>query len=149
MRTTRRCSVSPATLFRQQCPAEHPMCQHGDCAEYQQREQERPIECGATGFCGSCGTAGFGLSNRPNCVSTGVPNMKVTEYPGTSCVPRTSNAGKSPLRFPELEFDQNVRKFGPPTGPEFIPDSAPVMHNQLHQPLTTQTLNFTNINSRR
>lgn len=29
--------------------------------------------------------------------------MRVTEYPGTNNVPRTSNAGKSPIRFPELE----------------------------------------------
>ncbi|MDA1229349.1 MAG: hypothetical protein O2856_01120 [Planctomycetota bacterium] len=63
-------------------------------------------QCGAGGVCGSCGqrgTAGFPCDNRPNCVSTGVRNMRVTEYPGTNNVPRTSNPGKSPIRFPELE----------------------------------------------
>ncbi len=62
-------------------------------------------QCGTTGVCGSCGATGFGggIPNRPNCVSTGVPKMRVSEYPGTDNVPRTSNAGRSPIRFPELE----------------------------------------------
>ncbi|HRA88407.1 MAG TPA: hypothetical protein PK992_10060 [Planctomycetaceae bacterium] len=62
-------------------------------------------QCSTTGACGSCGATGLGcgVPNRPNCVSTGVPKMRVSEYPGMDNVPRTSNAGRSPIRFPELE----------------------------------------------
>ena len=67
-------------------------------------------QCGVSGVCGSCGISGtdgygygYGTANRPDCVSTGVPKMKVTEYPGTSIVPRTTNEGRSALRFPGLE----------------------------------------------
>jgi len=63
-------------------------------------------QCGVSGVCGSCGisgTDGYGNANRPDCLSTGVPKMKVTEYPGTSDVLRTTNEGRSALRFPELE----------------------------------------------
>ncbi len=92
-------------------------------------------QCGAGGVCGSCGLSGAancGNANRPNCVSTGVPKMKVTEYPGTSDVPRTSNAGKSPLRFPELEAQPNAYQPGPPTGPAFDQNDPPVAHEHLH-----------------
>ena len=62
-------------------------------------------QCGAGGVCGSCGWSGNGSADpcRPNCLSTGVPNFRASEYPGTSNVPRTSNEGRSPIRFPELE----------------------------------------------
>ena len=62
-------------------------------------------QCGVSGVCGSCGfsgSAGHGNAYRPDSLSTGVPKMKVTEYPGTSNVPRTTNEGRSALRFPEL-----------------------------------------------
>ncbi|MCA9008789.1 MAG: hypothetical protein KDB01_03535 [Planctomycetaceae bacterium] len=77
--------------------------------------------CGAGGFCGTCGGRGYGYRdpNRPNCVSTGVPNMKVTEYPGTSNVPRTSNEGRSPIRFPELENQAYPGQFGTPAAHSF------------------------------
>lgn len=57
------------------------------------------------GVCGLCGTAGYGYSgsNRPNCVPSGVKNFRVSEYPGTDNVPRTTNEGKSAIRFPGLE----------------------------------------------
>ena len=89
-------------------------------------------QCGDGGVCGSCGAAGFSDSNRPNCVSTGVPNMKVTEYPGTSFVPRTSNEGKSALRFPELETQSPVHQLGQPTGPTFEPDRDLGLPRSLH-----------------
>ena len=89
-------------------------------------------QCGDGGVCGSCGAAGFSDSNRPNCVSTGVPNMKVTEYPGTSFVPRTSNEGKSALRFPELETQSPVHQLGQPTGPTFEPDRDLGLPRPLH-----------------
>ncbi len=74
-------------------------------------------QCSADGLCGSCGisgTAGHGDTMRPDEVSTGVPNMKVTEYPGTGNVPRTTNEGRSPLRLPELEAQPNVHRFESP-----------------------------------
>lgn len=92
-------------------------------------------QCGVSGVCGSCGlteTDGYGNANRPDCVSTGVPNMKVTEYPGTSNVPRTSNEGRSPLRFPELEARPNVHPFGHPMGHEVERDFRPGQHERLH-----------------
>jgi hypothetical protein len=91
-------------------------------------------QCGSGGVCGSCGLSGAaacGDAIRPDCVSTGVPNMKVTEYPGTSNVPRTSNAGRSPLRFPELETRSNVPPSGHPTGSDFEMDSQPGQHEHL------------------
>ncbi len=90
-------------------------------------------QCGAGGVCGSCGLSGAACGDalRPDCVSTGVPNMKVTEYPGTSNVPRTSNAGRSPLRFPELEARPNVHQSGHPMGPGFELDSRPAPHEPL------------------
>ncbi|MBC7966280.1 MAG: hypothetical protein H7Z17_10190, partial [Fuerstia sp.] len=53
---------------------------------------------------------------------------KVTEYPGTSNVPRTSNAGKSPLRFPELEAQPNVYQSIHPAGPVFDQNCPSVEH---------------------
>ena len=93
--------------------------------------------CGAGGFCGTCGGGGSGYRdpNRPNCVSTGVPNMKVTEYPGTSNVPRTSNEGRSPIRFPELENQAYPGPFGPPAVPECEDQTGPVQDEQCEQPL--------------
>lgn len=37
--------------------------------------------------------------------------MRVSEYPGTDNVPRTSNAGRSPIRFPELEAVPQRQEF--------------------------------------
>lgn len=99
--------------------------------------------CGTSGICGSCGysgSIGFRNLNRPDCVSTGVPRMKVTEYPGTDNVPRTSNAGKSPIRFPELEAQPigPVFQHVPPMcGEEFYPEPArhldhPPVHGFRH-----------------
>ena len=91
-------------------------------------------QCGASGICGSCGlsgAAGYGNANRPDCVSTGVPNMKVTEYPGTSNVPRTTNEGTSALRFPELEAKPNGHQSECPVGPEFEQESLPGQHEHL------------------
>ena len=90
-------------------------------------------QCSDGGVCGSCGTAGFSDSNRPDCVSTGVPNMKVTEYPGTSVVPRTTNEGKSALRFPELESQPPVHELGQPPGPTLEPDCDPGILGPLHE----------------
>jgi len=45
--------------------------------------------------------------------------MKVTEYPGTSNVPRTSNEGRSPIRFPELENQAYPGQFGTPAAHSF------------------------------
>ena len=89
-------------------------------------------QCRAGGVCGSCGAAGYGDPNWPNCVSTGVPNMKVTEYPGTSNVPRTTNEGKSVLRFPEIEAQQPVHELGQPTGPTLEPDCDPGQQQGSH-----------------
>jgi len=89
-------------------------------------------QCGVGGVCGSCGLSGaaaWGDAIRPYSVDTGVPNMKVTEYPGTSNVPRTSNEGRSALRFPQLEGQPNVHQFGPPIGPGFEQDSYPGHHD--------------------
>ena len=58
--------------------------------------------------------------------------MKVTEYPGTSFVPRTSNEGKSALRFPELETQSPVHQLGQPTGPTFEPDRDLGLPRPLH-----------------
>lgn len=51
--------------------------------------------------------------------------MKVTEYPGTDNVPRTSNAGKSPIRFPELEvqpFEPAYRQPIPAVEEQYVPE---------------------------
>ncbi len=87
-------------------------------------------QCGAGGSCSSCGAAASSCQDpyRPDSVSTGVPKMKVTEYPGTSNVPRSSNAGKSAIRFPELENQLDSEEFGPPMGSESDLDNAPVLH---------------------
>ncbi len=86
--------------------------QNGNCGTCGSQCGSCGGQYGTGGTCGSCGhlgATGYRHPNRPNCVSTGVPKMKVTEYPGTDNVPRTSNAGRSPIRFPELE----VQPFGP------------------------------------
>ena len=89
---------------------------------------------GTAGICGSCGHLGAAVyrnPNRPNCVSTGVPNMKVTEYPGTDNVPRTSNEGGSPIRFPELEAQPCEPAFPqqmPVIEEHFVPEVHP--HHQ-------------------
>ena len=89
-------------------------------------------QCGVSGVCGSCGISGtdgygygYGTANRPDCVSTGVPKMKVTEYPGTSIVPRTTNEGRSALRFPQLEGQPNPYQPGHPVGPAYEQDFRP------------------------
>ena len=103
-------------------------------------------QCGASGVCGTCGTsgtAGYLSPNRPNCVSTGVPKMKVTEYPGTDNVPRTSNAGRSPIRFPELEvqpFEPAYRQPMPAVEEHYVPEQhdhsaiQPEQHFESIQP---------------
>jgi hypothetical protein len=70
--------------------------------------------CRTGAACNSCGAIGYGFgdTNRPDCFSTGVQKMKVTEYPGTSNVPRTSNEGMSPIRFPELDDQSYTGEFG-------------------------------------
>lgn len=103
-------------------------------------------QCEVEGVCGSCGFSGPGFqgnANRPDDVSTGVPNMKVTEYPGTGNVPRTTNEGRSPLRFPELEVPLNAHPSGPV--PPHVPGAArteerlrPIPQNQP-LPVTPQT----------
>ncbi len=94
-------------------------------------------QCGAGGGCSSCGSAGgatFWSPNRPNCVSTGVPKMKVTEYPGTDNVPRTSNAGKSAIRFPELEvqpFEPAYRQPMPAVEEQYVPQQHQHDHSAI------------------
>ncbi len=73
---------------------------------------------GRTGFCGRCGTCSTGPAclSGPRTVETGVPRMKVTEWPlnapviespiveagGTPCVPCTGSTGRRPfLNIPE------------------------------------------------
>ena len=84
----------------------------------------------ASGVCGACGTLGDGSANPPESVATGVPKMKVTEYPGTSNVPHTIHERQSALRFPQLEAGQDVRaqQHEVPPGveqPESIIDAHP------------------------
>lgn len=88
-------------------------------------------QCGVSGVCGSCGLSGAGACGeaiRPDIIDTGVPNMKATESPGTSNVPRTSNEGRSALRFPELEAPPNVHHFRPHMRPGFEWDSNSGQH---------------------
>jgi len=94
-------------------------------------------QCGVGGGCSSCGSSGatsYRNSNRPNCVSTGVPKMKVTEYPGTDNVPRTSNAGRSPIRFPELEvqpFEPLFRQPMPAVEEHYAPEQLQHDHSAI------------------
>ena len=96
---------------------------------------------GACSSCGHLGATGYRSPNRPNCVSTGVPKMKVTEYPGTDNVPRTSNAGRSPIRFPELEvqpFEPAYRQPMPAVEEHYVPeqqhDHSALQSEQLTYP---------------
>ncbi len=99
------------------------------------------VQSGTGGVCSSCGHIGAAVyhnSNRPNCVSTGVPRMKVTEYPGTDNVPRTSNAGRSPIRFPELEvqpFDPACRQPMPAVEEYYFPEQHDHSAVQSEQPV--------------
>lgn len=136
------CNTNPCNTDLIGCES-HTMLHSGTCGSC-------GGQCGSGGVCGSCGlsgTANCGNANRPNCVSTGVPNMKVTEYPGTSEVPRTSNAGKSPVRFPELEAQPNLFPPGPhvpmhiqppleghPHDGEVHPHSSGHPHGDIHHP---------------
>lgn len=79
--------IAAASCYRGAIP-----CQTGCCGD---------AACGSCGSCGSsngcsgCGSyggAGFGYQPKARCVSTGVPNMKVTEWPLTGdacdqCIP--------------------------------------------------------------
>lgn len=52
----------------------------GDCGSY-----------GCQGGCGSCADGGYGYQPKARCVSTGVPHMKVQEWPGISATAVPSN----------------------------------------------------------
>ena len=85
------------------------------------------------GVCGACGTADSSCQDayRPDDISIDVPKMKVTEYPGTSNVPRSSsNAGKSAIRFPGIESERDSDEFGQPIGHEFELDNPPALHER-------------------
>jgi len=108
--------------------------QHGNCGTCGSQCGSCGGQYGTGGVCGSCGHLGAAVyhnPNRPNCVSTGVPKMKVTEYPGTDNVPRTSNAGKSPIRFPELEVQPFEPAYGQPV-PVIEEHNIPERHPDSH-----------------
>lgn len=56
---------------------------------------------GFAGGCGGCGDAGFGYTPKARCVSTGVPGMKVTEWPSYGT---TIDPGCEPCLPPKKPF---------------------------------------------
>jgi hypothetical protein len=58
--------------------------------------------------------------------------MKVTEYPGTSNVPRTTNEGRSPIRFRELEAQPCQPVHGQPM-PVIEEHRVPQLHPDAHE----------------
>ncbi len=90
---------------------------------------------GVAGGCSDCGSDSFHGTDGPRCLDTGVPNMKVTEWPSSwsDCPPDNGVQ----FRESEIIFEHVVPSADPQPMP--VPDSLPVPAEPV--PTTSAVLN--------